>query len=129
MTFYKVGPKEVNDLHKHADRDVSALAMHHTLGPNPTQAAPGNHKHDGSTSSKLDDWRIGDIKLTTEYHGIQFVDTPSLWLLCNGIMYSTSGIPDLFAIIQYKFGGSGVNCAVPNIGGPIANTYYYIKAK
>lgn len=39
-------PQEVNDLHHKSDVDVSALSQHHTLGPRPNQAAPGNHTHD-----------------------------------------------------------------------------------
>lgn len=33
--------------HANADTDTSTSSIHHTLGPGPTQAAPGNHTHDG----------------------------------------------------------------------------------
>jgi hypothetical protein len=43
----------VNDFHENSDLDSRAEAQHHTLGPNPTQAAPGNHRHDGGDSALL----------------------------------------------------------------------------
>lgn len=45
--------KEVDDFHTNADTDQRSESMHHTLGPSPTQASPGNHSHDGGTSSPL----------------------------------------------------------------------------
>ena len=42
--------EEVNDFHSNSDVDTRAEAQHHTLGPNPNQASPGDHKHDGSDS-------------------------------------------------------------------------------
>jgi hypothetical protein len=44
---------EVNDFHSNSDVDKSTLAQHHTLGPQPNQAAPGDHVHDGKTSKKI----------------------------------------------------------------------------
>ena len=44
---------EVNDFHSNSDADKSTLAQHHTLGPQPNQASPGDHTHDGKTSKKL----------------------------------------------------------------------------
>lgn len=46
-------PTQVEELHKNADTDVRKEAIHHTLGPRPSQAAGGDHKHDGSDSSLL----------------------------------------------------------------------------
>ena len=40
----------VTKFHKNADTDSRAEAIHHTLGNSPTQASPGNHTHDGSSS-------------------------------------------------------------------------------
>ena len=45
--------EQVEEFHKNADTDVRAESIHHTLGPRPSQAAPGSHKHDGSDSSLL----------------------------------------------------------------------------
>lgn len=45
--------KEIRDFHSNADTDGSAKALHHTLGPGPSQAAPGNHSHDAGASSAL----------------------------------------------------------------------------
>ena len=44
---------DVEKLHTHADTDVRRESLHHTLGPRPTQAAPGDHSHDGSDSAFL----------------------------------------------------------------------------
>lgn len=44
---------EVENDHTNADTDTRAEAIHHTLGPGPSQAAPGNHRHDGGSSSFL----------------------------------------------------------------------------
>jgi len=43
----------VDDFHENSDLDARAESQHHTLGPSPTQASPGNHKHDGGDSSLL----------------------------------------------------------------------------
>lgn len=53
-----VGARATNKLqmvntHEGVDTDQSALALHHTLGKGPTQAAPGDHVHDGINSSVL----------------------------------------------------------------------------
>lgn len=45
--------EEVNLFHLNSDKDSSALALHHTLGTGPSQAAPGNHNHDGKNSPKI----------------------------------------------------------------------------
>lgn len=45
--------QEVEDFHSNADTDVRQEAIHHTLGPSPTQAAAGNHTHNGSDSPLL----------------------------------------------------------------------------
>lgn len=39
--------------HLDADTDTSITAIHHTLGPAPTQASPGSHRHDGKDSYKI----------------------------------------------------------------------------
>jgi len=43
----------VDDFHQNSDLNARAEAQHHTLGPGPTQAAPGNHTHDGGDSSLI----------------------------------------------------------------------------
>ena len=43
----------VTDFHTNADTDVRNESIHHTLGANPGQAAPGDHVHDGVTSQLL----------------------------------------------------------------------------
>lgn len=43
----------VDDFHTNSDIDSRAEAQHHTLGPQPTQASPGDHTHDGGDSRLL----------------------------------------------------------------------------
>lgn len=45
--------REVNALHSKSDRDSGRDSQHHTLGSGANQASPGDHKHDGRTSSLL----------------------------------------------------------------------------
>jgi microcystin-dependent protein len=40
---------------------------------------------------------------------------PDHWLLCNGSLYSTSSMPDLFSVIAYSFGGAGATFKVPDL--------------
>lgn len=57
VNLTKAGQKptaeEVDDFHTNADVDTRIESIHHTLGPGATQAAPGNHLHDGGTSPLL----------------------------------------------------------------------------
>lgn len=46
-------PYQSDLAHYRADTDVSQVALHHTLGSNNAQAAPGDHIHDGATSLKM----------------------------------------------------------------------------
>ena len=43
----------VDEFHTNSDLDTRGESQHHTLGPGPTQAAAGNHTHDGGDSSLL----------------------------------------------------------------------------
>ena len=45
--------QEVDDFHQNSDVDSRAESLHHTLGPNPNQASPGDHTHDGGDSELL----------------------------------------------------------------------------
>lgn len=44
---------QVDRSHSQSDVDSSPNAQHHTLGNRRSQASPGNHIHDGTTSPKL----------------------------------------------------------------------------
>lgn len=50
---YKPSTEEVEKFHTNSDLDLRAEAQHHSLGPGPTQASPGNHTHDGGTSPAI----------------------------------------------------------------------------
>lgn len=43
----------VDDFHENSDVDSRAEAQHHTLGPGPNQASPGDHTHDGGDSALI----------------------------------------------------------------------------
>lgn len=43
--------QSINDFHGRSDVDSSIFAQHHTIGTSRTQAAAGNHTHDGVSSS------------------------------------------------------------------------------
>lgn len=45
--------EESEKMHQNADTDVKATSMHHTLGAKNTQAAAGDHNHDGTNSVQL----------------------------------------------------------------------------
>lgn len=50
-TQQKPSPREVADFHTNDDVDSRTQAHHHTLGSRHEQAAPGDHAHDGGTST------------------------------------------------------------------------------
>lgn len=43
----------VAKFHKNAAVDSRTEDIHHTLGPSPSQASPGDHRHDGGDSALL----------------------------------------------------------------------------
>lgn len=55
--------EQVEELHRNSDVDTRPEAQHHTTGPGPTQASPGDHRHRGGDSVPLlDDMIItGDL--------------------------------------------------------------------
>lgn len=48
-----LSPDDVERMHEKDDVDVRAESHHHTLGPKSTQAAAGDHDHDGTNSPLL----------------------------------------------------------------------------
>lgn len=49
----KATAEEVEEFHTNSDVDTRRESQHHTLGSGSTQAAAGNHKHDGGDSELL----------------------------------------------------------------------------
>jgi hypothetical protein len=45
--------EEVENFHTNSDVDLRAESQHHTLGSSPSQAAAGNHNHDGGNSALI----------------------------------------------------------------------------
>lgn len=48
-----ISPTKSKDAHVNSDVDSSVLSMHHTLGNRKTQAATGDHLHNGVNGLKL----------------------------------------------------------------------------
>lgn len=44
---------EVTKAHTNSDVDSSVVAQHHTLGILHNQSSPGDHKHDGKSSTRI----------------------------------------------------------------------------
>lgn len=63
--FATVTPEEVSSLHQFADTDLFSFSGHHTVGRQPSQASPGNHNHDGSTSDQITLDSISDLSTLT----------------------------------------------------------------
>jgi hypothetical protein len=42
---------------------------------------------------------------------------PSGWLLCDGGTYTTTTYPNLYAVVAFRFGGSGTSFKVPDLRG------------
>jgi microcystin-dependent protein len=59
---------------------------------------------------------LGEIKMIIN-------ELPPNYLLCNGAVYQTTNYPQLFNLIGYTYGGSGINFCVPNF-----NSYFSIGA-
>lgn len=51
-------PQPHQDSHQFSDKDRDRLALHHTLGTSPTQAATGDHNHDGENGHKLTSYTL-----------------------------------------------------------------------
>lgn len=67
--------EQVQKIHEKSDKDGSPKAQHHTLGPGPNQAAPGNHTHDGGASAfLLDQVTFTGSRATFSAIEIQLVD-------------------------------------------------------
>lgn len=62
LTKNQVKPtsEQVAEFHTNADTDTRVEAIHHTLGPAPTQAASGDHRHRGGDSAPL----LGGMTIT-----------------------------------------------------------------
>ena len=86
---------EVNRFHDNDDVDGSAFAHHHTLGSRSTQAAAGNHRHDGTDSAAL-------FSNLHDYYNKY--ETPS-WM--NGISIPQGLLVDVYDSSTRTVSGSG----------------------
>lgn len=87
-------PKSVDQSHQDSDINSSIFAQHHSLGPNPNQASPGNHVHDGSTSKELT-----DLLILNNLNVVNLLTAGNLaWGQVNITPSGTGGVPTSAAI-------------------------------
>lgn len=81
-----------------------------------------------TTTLGLDPGETGSLALLNAGSVILFagLTTPANALDCDGAVYDTSAQPDLFAVLGYRFGGSGSTFQVPNLAAPAAGLKYVI---
>src|SRR5690349_3160152 len=67
--------EQVAKIHEKSDKDGGPKSQHHTLGPGPNQAAPGNHTHDGGNSAfLLDDYTLIGSRADTATMVLKFIE-------------------------------------------------------
>lgn len=75
--------EQVNILHLNADKDAGAGALHHTLGQGPSQAAAGNHSHNGKDSRRL---KPDYLQFDTTYTGGSIAPGMLAWNNTDGTL-------------------------------------------
>jgi hypothetical protein len=105
--------------HNPHDADSSVQALHHTLGYNVNQAAPGHIVKQILDAAKLGAFgRVGDVVANDAVAGSIY------WLKCDNALYNIADYPDLYDVIDNVYGGDGVtNFRTPTVAGS------YIRAK
>lgn len=75
--------EQVNALHLNADKDAGPGALHHTLGQGPSQAAAGNHSHNGRDSRRL---KPDYLQFDTSYTGGSIAEGMLAWNDSDGTL-------------------------------------------
>lgn len=89
----------LNEQHDVRDTDFERSSPHHTLGPSPLQAAPGNHNHDDKYRPiTYDPFTTGDTKLT--YGPADNVT----WFEAGSSLLRTGPTAALFALFGTTYG-------------------------
>jgi microcystin-dependent protein len=104
--------QHVNNEQINRDGSVAMTAQLHLVGDplNPTDAA---------TKGYVD--AILPVGIMMPFGGI--VAPAGSWALCNGATLTTGLYPKLFAVLQYRFGGSGANFNLPDLAGRVIVGY------
>lgn len=108
--FRPAGDAEAfRNAHKSSDTDAESLSMHHTLGRGSTQAAPGNHDHDGDYSSIVHDHDADYSPLDTAIFVGVVLEFPlgaigAKYLEFNGQSVLRADYPELFALWGTTYG-------------------------
>lgn len=91
------GADESKELHQYSDVDSQPNAQHHTLGPGPTQAAPGTHDHDDDYAAKKHTHKANDLPEVVIPDEIIVSPTDPLLTdpdLEDGTVWIDSSVPD-----------------------------------
>ena len=102
-----------NISHTHVEADITDLQAY-------LLDAPGSIANDGELYARQDGaWAAFSTAAGTVGEIIIWPDTdpPENFLLCDGSSYNTTVFSDLFAVLGYKYGGSGPNFNVPDLRG------------
>lgn len=100
--FKSVGRKNNDDAHANSDVDTDRSAQHHTLGPSPLQAAPGNHTHKATytlTTDTIPDlpnigsWTKNWTRLFIDGHRINYKGKITLNAGWGGTAYLSLPVP------------------------------------
>jgi hypothetical protein len=111
----KPSAKEVREFHSNADTDGSAKALHHTLGPGPSQAAPGNHTHDAGASSGLSGYATSD-------HTHTGLVTVTAWVTMTPLLNGWVPLAGVFGDPQYRKVGDRVELRGAVKSGTVSTT-------
>ncbi len=111
--YNSLGTQQNNNPHQLLDTNHSADSPHHTLGKGPTQAAAGNHDHDGYLMP------VGAIIAW----GGSSSSIPVGWHLCDGTAHNSPALQAVLGAattpdLRDRFiVGAGTSYAVGNTGG------------
>lgn len=109
----------VDWIHRNAGTD--RFDLHHKIGHDATDAAAGDHDHDGRNSGQVAG-AAGNIQVPfgaiIEWPGSA---APAGWHLCDGTAISRTGNPRLFALFgtTYGVGDGSTTFNLPNLKGRI----------
>jgi len=105
---YSYIQQHVNNEQINRDGSVAMTAQLHLVGDplNPTDAASKGYVD-----------AVLPVGIMLPFGGI--VAPAGSWALCNGAVLTTSLYPKLFAVLQYRFGGSGANFNLPDLRGRV----------
>lgn len=121
--------QSVNDFHGRSDADSSIFAQHHTLGTSRTQASPGDHTHDGTSSKFLSlirrttadqtKWSVQNVQ--EDITGL-FVDLePNSFYVFEGIIHAQASVDLSLAFTFTLPAGATIRFTHNSISTPVTS--------